>query len=146
MSPAHVTVKDQAPVALAAKHRTELTLNHYIGRMGRIAMRAALYGDQADEIARRLRKVIKAITAMQEELADDDNVTDPQFQRQMSELVEQAGVMQSAAKRMTVACRRAADGSLMTIRLVDADYRRDMKAKQDAGLAHVSAASHHEGD
>ncbi|KPC88409.1 hypothetical protein ADL27_40780 [Streptomyces sp. NRRL F-6602] len=144
MSPAHVAVKGQA--ALAAKHRTELTLNGFIGRMGRIAMRAALYGDEADEIARRLRKLIKEIRAMKEELAVDDNVTDRQFQRLMDDLVEQAGAMQTAAQRMTAACRRAADGSLMAVRVVDADYHRDMKAKQDAGLAHVSAASHHEGD
>lgn len=139
------TVETRSSSGLAARHRTELTLDAYLLTMVRIAMGVLESADEAELVATTMQKAADVIVEAQQDLQNSHNVTDAKVQALLDNTAQAAKEMAAEAQRMAIRCRRASDGSQMAARVVNADYRRDQVAKHDAGLKHVSSATHHEG-
>lgn len=129
--------------SLAAKHRTNITFEEYLVEMANLAVAAKADGAEAERIARALRKIARALMAMAADLLDDHNLS-ATFTGDVTNLSDDAARMKAQAERAASACMDAAEGAILAARSVARVYGQDVKAKHGAGLAHVSAAAHHD--
>ncbi|SEE61375.1 hypothetical protein [Streptomyces sp. TLI_105] len=128
--------------SLPAKHQTDIKFNEYLVLMTNIALGALGDKETADEMIGRLLATAKALEEIAADLADDHNI-DAEITSQISELSEALAEMTAQAARCSQECADAAEAAVHAAAGVARVYGQDMDAKQDAGLAHASAAAHH---
>jgi len=129
--------------ALAARHATEITFDEYLERLGRIAVAAGEDADALHATARVLGGIVTGLGQLAEALAADDAL-DARIVARITALAESAEAMRVVGARaggeFDVAAQGAADTAAHVVRV----YGADMQATRDQGLAHASAASHHD--
>lgn len=111
--------------------------------MTNIALTALGDKETAEDMIGRLLATAKALQEIADDLADDHNV-DKQIISQISELSEALNTMTAQAGRCAQECADAAEAAVQAAAGVARVYGQDMDAKRDAGLAHASAAAHHD--
>ncbi|MGY1583854.1 ATP/GTP-binding protein [Streptomyces sp. MN13] len=128
---------------LAAQHRTDITFDEYLVEMVNVAIAAGLDRERAQELAVALGKVADALRDMAADLVGDHNVV-TEVTEQVSDLADAATRMKLLAERCATECEVAAEAARLAAVAVGRTYGEDIRAMDDAGLAHASAAAHHD--
>ncbi|MDR3032177.1 MAG: ATP/GTP-binding protein, partial [Kitasatospora sp.] len=108
-----------------------------------IAIKAASDQEHAEDLTGALVQVADALRDMAADLVGDHNVS-TDVTDLIADLADSAARMKAQAERCAELCGFAKEASRLTAKEVARVYGRDMDAKEDAGLAHVSAAVHHD--
>ncbi|MFF9025690.1 ATP/GTP-binding protein [Streptomyces eurythermus] len=132
-----------AQAGLAAKHRTDITFEEYLVEMVNIAIAAGTDKDHAQDLATALGKVADALRDMATDLGGDHNIA-TEVVDQITDLADAAMRMKQLAERCATECEIASQGARITAIYVGRVYGEDIRAMDDAGLAHASAAAHHD--
>ncbi|AEY94216.1 putative ATP/GTP-binding Gly/Ala-rich protein (plasmid) [Streptomyces hygroscopicus subsp. jinggangensis 5008] len=130
-------------VGLAAKHRTDITFDEYLVAMTNIAFNAGADMKRAQELAVALRKVAVALRSMATDLVNDHNI-DTEVTELVADIADAAELMQRQAQRTADQCGEAFQAARLVAAAVGRTYGEDIQAMDDAGLAHASAAAHHD--
>jgi hypothetical protein len=130
---------------LSAHHATEMNLDEYLVTMTNIAHAAAAGKEDARTIAQTMMRIAKALEIISEDIAGAHNLG-PEVVDEVDSMTEDSEEMKARALEMTKRLSAAADLSFTAAVEVGKDYRQDKDAKDDAGLAHASAAAHHTDD
>jgi hypothetical protein len=138
---AHKTASGQA--GLAAKHRTDITFDEYLVEIANIAVCAGNDKNRADQLAVIMRKVAVALRAMATDLVNDHNI-DTEVTELVCDIADAAERMQKQAERCADQCGLAFQAAQLVAAAVARTYGEDIKAMDDAGLTHASAAAHHD--
>ncbi|MBT2369962.1 ATP/GTP-binding protein [Streptomyces sp. ISL-10] len=128
---------------MAAQHRTDITFGEYLMEMVNIAIAAAADKDRAQELAVALGKVADALRDMAADLVGDHNVA-TEVVDQITDLADAATRMKQLAERCATECGIASEAARLAAMAVGRTYGEDIKAMDDAGLAHASSAAHHD--
>ncbi|MEV7659466.1 ATP/GTP-binding protein [Streptomyces anulatus] len=128
---------------LAAQHRTDITFGEYLTEMANIAVKAASDQERAEMLTEALGKVADVLREMVADLVGDHNISTA-VTNLISDLADAAGRMKAQALRCAEQCGLAKEAAVLASVQVVRVYGRDMAAKEDAGLQHVSAAAHHD--
>lgn len=128
---------------MAAKHRTDITFDEYLVEIVNIAIAAALDKDRAQELAVALGKVADALRDMAADLVGDHNIA-TEVVNQITDLADAATRMKQLAERCATECEIASEAARIAAMSVGRVYGEDIQAMDDAGLAHASAAAHHD--
>lgn len=128
---------------MAAKHRTDITFGEYLVEIVNIALASEADKDRAQELAIALGKVADALRDMAVDLGSDHNVA-TEVVDQITDLADSAASMKRLAERCAAECGIASQGARLTAFMVGFTYGEDVQAMDDAGLAHASAAAHHD--
>ncbi|MFD4260753.1 ATP/GTP-binding protein [Streptomyces sp. NPDC058534] len=128
---------------MAAKHRTDITFGEYLMEIVNIAIAAALDKDRAQELAVALGKVADALRDMAADLVGDHNIA-TEVVDQVTDLADAADRMKQLAERCATECEIASEAARIAAVSVGRVYGEDIAAMDDAGLAHASAAAHHD--
>jgi hypothetical protein len=128
---------------MAAKHRTDITFGEYLMEIVNIAIAAALDKDRAQDLAVALGKVADALRDMATDLIGDHNIA-TEVVNQITDLADAATRMKQLAERCATECEIASEAARIAAMSVGRVYGEDIQAMDDAGLAHVSAAAHHD--
>ncbi len=128
---------------MAAKHRTDITFGEYLMEIVNIAIAAALDKDRAQDLAVALGKVADALRDMAADLANDHNIA-TEVVDQITDLADAAARMKQLAERCATECEIASEAARIAAMSVGRVYGEDIQAMDDAGLAHASAAAHHD--
>jgi hypothetical protein len=128
---------------MAAKHRTDITFGEYLVEIVNIAIAAGLDKDRAQDLAVALGKVADALRDMAADLVGDHNVA-TEVVDQISDLADAAARMKQLAERCATECEIASEAARLAAMSVGRVYGEDIRAMDDAGLAHASAAAHHD--
>ncbi|MFF4145933.1 ATP/GTP-binding protein [Streptomyces sp. NPDC001698] len=128
---------------LAAKHRTDITFDEYLMEIVNIAIAAGLDKERAEDLAEALGKVADALRDMATDLVGDHNIA-TEVTNQISDLADAATRMKMQAMRCATECEAASEGAKLAAVAVGRVYGEDIKAMDDGGLAHASAAAHHD--
>ncbi len=128
---------------MAAKHRTDITFSEYLMEIVNIAIAAALDKDRAQELAIALGKVADALRDMAADLVGDHNIA-TEVVDQVTDLADAADRMKQLAERCATECEVASEAARIAAMSVGRVYGEDIAAMDDAGLAHASAAAHHD--
>ncbi|MDQ0701037.1 ATP/GTP-binding protein [Streptomyces sp. W4I9-2] len=128
---------------LAAQHRTDITFGEYLTEMANIAVKAASDQERAEMLTEALGKVADALREMAADLVGDHNISTA-VTNLITDLADAAGRMKAQALRCAEQCGLAKEAAVLASVQVVRVYGKDMAAKEDAGLQHVSAAAHHD--
>ncbi|WP_410540532.1 hypothetical protein [Streptomyces sp. KL2] len=128
--------------SLARQHRTDITFDEYLMEMAAIAVDSHRDESRAEELAQVLGKAVDALREMADDLAGDHNLA-PRVTEHISHLADTADRMKAQAGRGAQECGAAAEAARLAAAEVARVYGRDRDAKQNAGLTHTSAATHH---
>jgi hypothetical protein len=128
---------------MAARHRTDITFGEYLTEIVNIAIAASLDKDRAQELAVSLGKVADALRDMAADLAGDHNIA-TEVVNDITDTADTAMHMKQMAERCATECDIASDAARIAAASVGRVYGEDIKAMDDAGLAHASAAAHHD--
>ncbi|MEW2078778.1 ATP/GTP-binding protein [Streptomyces sp. NPDC013433] len=128
---------------MAAKHRTDITFGEYLVEIVNIAIAAARDKDRAQDLAIALGKVADALRDMAADLVGDHNIA-TEVVDQITDLADAATRMKQLAERCATECEIASEAARIAARSVGRVYGEDIEAMDDAGLAHASAAAHHD--
>ncbi|MGV4890728.1 ATP/GTP-binding protein (plasmid) [Streptomyces viridosporus] len=128
---------------MAAKHRTDITFGEYLMEIVNIAIAAALDKDRAQDLAVALGKVADALRDMATDLIGDHNIA-TEVVDQITDLADAADRMKQLAERCATECEIASEAARIAAMSVGRVYGEDIQAMDDAGLAHASAAAHHD--
>lgn len=128
---------------MAARHRTDITFGEYLVEIVNIAIAAGLDKDRAQDLAVALGKVADALRDMAADLVGDHNVA-TEVVDQISDLADAAARMKQLAERCATECEIASEAARLAAMSVGRVYGEDIRAMDDAGLAHASAAAHHD--
>ncbi len=128
---------------MAAKHRTDITFGEYLMEIVNIAIAAALDKDRAQDLAIALGKVADALRDMAADLVGDHNIA-TEVVDQITDLADAADRMKQLAERCATECEIASEAARIAAMSVGRVYGEDIQAMDDAGLAHASAAAHHD--
>jgi hypothetical protein len=128
---------------MAAQHRTDITFEEYLMEIVNIAIAAALDKDRAQDLAIALGKIADALRDMAADLVGDHNIA-TKVVDQIEDLADAATRMKQLAERCATECEIASQGARITAAYVGRVYGEDVQAMDDAGLAHASAAAHHD--
>ncbi|MEV6131957.1 ATP/GTP-binding protein [Streptomyces violaceusniger] len=128
---------------MAAKHRTDITFGEYLVQVVNIAVAAGLDKDRAQELAVALGKVADALRDMAADLVGDHNIASEVVDR-VTDLADAAMRMKQLAERCATECEIASEAARLAAVAVGRTYGEDIQAMDDAGLAHASAAVHHD--
>ncbi|MFI1839494.1 ATP/GTP-binding protein [Streptomyces olivaceoviridis] len=128
---------------LAARHRTDITFDEYLVAMTNIAFNAGADMKRAQELAVALRKVAVALRSMATDLVNDHNI-DTEVTELVADIADAAELMQRQAQRTADQCGEAFQAARLVAAAVGRTYGEDLQAMDDAGLAHASAAAHHD--
>nr|BFD88448.1 hypothetical protein StreXyl84_78490 [Streptomyces sp. Xyl84] len=128
---------------MAAKHRTDITFGEYLMEMVNIAIAAALDKDRAQDLVIALGKVADALRDMAADLVGDHNIA-TEVVNQITDLADAADRMKQLAERCATECEIASEAARIAAMSVGRVYGEDIQAMDDAGLAHASAAAHHD--
>ncbi|WP_299541772.1 ATP/GTP-binding protein [uncultured Streptomyces sp.] len=128
---------------MAAQHRTDVTFGEYLTEIVNIWIAAGADRDRAQELAAAIGKVADALRDMAADLVGDHNI-DARVVNQITDLADAASRMKQLAERCASECEIASEAALLTATAVGWTYSADMQAMDDAGLAHASAATHHD--
>ncbi|WP_346161799.1 ATP/GTP-binding protein [Streptomyces mordarskii] len=128
---------------MAAKHRTDITFGEYLMEIVNIAITAALDKERAQDLAIALGKVADALRDMAADLVGDHNIATEVVDK-ITDLADAATRMKQLAERCATECAIASEGARLAAMSVGRVYGADIQAMDDAGLAHASAAAHHD--
>ncbi|MYX22037.1 hypothetical protein GTY77_18520, partial [Streptomyces sp. SID8380] len=128
---------------LAAQHRTDITFDEYLMDMADIAIKSASYEEKVELLAETLKVLADALRDMATDLMDDHNI-DAKVTTLVADLSGAAVRMKVLARRCAEQCGIAKEAAKLAAEMVARVYGEDMAAKRDAGLAHTSAAAHHD--
>lgn len=128
---------------MAAQHRTDITFGEYLMEIVNIAIAAALDKDRAQDLAVALGKVADALRDMAVDLVTDHNIA-TEVVDQITDLADAATRMKQLAERCATECEIASEAARLAATSVGRVYGQDIQAMDDAGLAHASAAAHHD--
>jgi hypothetical protein len=128
---------------MAAKHRTDITFGEYLMDIVNIAIAAGLDKDHAEKLAEALGEVADALRDMAADLVGDHNIA-TEVTNQISDLADAATRMKMHAERCATECEVASEAARLAAMAVGRTYGADIQAMDDAGLAHASAAAHHD--
>ncbi|MGW7596311.1 ATP/GTP-binding protein, partial [Streptomyces rubiginosohelvolus] len=128
---------------MAAKHRTDITFGEYLMEVVNIAVAAGLDKDLAQDLAVALGKVADALRDMAADLIGDHNIATEVVDR-VTDLADAAMRMKQLAERCATECEIASEAARLAALAVGRTYGEDIQAMDDAGLAHASAAAHHD--
>lgn len=128
---------------MAAKHRTDITFGEYLVEMVNIAIAAGLDKDRAQELAVALGKVADALRDMAADLVGDHNIA-TEVVDEVTDLADAADSMKQLAERCATECEIASEAARIAAMSVGRTYGEDIRAMDDAGLTHASAAAHHD--
>jgi hypothetical protein len=131
----------QAP--LAAQHRTDITFDEYLVVMANIALGAQNDSGAAQSLALSLSNAADVLRDTATDLAGDHNVTSA-VTSELADLADSALRMKVQAQQAAEDCQTAAEAARIAAQGVARVYGQDMDAVRDAGLAHASAAAHHD--
>lgn len=143
VSSSEVSTPTSGQAGMAAKHRTDTTFGEYLTDMVNIAIAAGLDKDGAQDLAVALGKVADALRDMAGDLIGDHNI-DPNFVNQITNRADEAARMKQLAQRSAAECETASEAARLAASSVGRVYGEDIQAMEDAGLAHASAAAHHD--
>ncbi|MEV7657931.1 ATP/GTP-binding protein [Streptomyces anulatus] len=129
--------------AMAARHRTDITFDEYLMEIANIAVTAALDAEGAQELAVSLGTVADFLRDIAADLVGDHNVA-PEVVDQITDLADSAMRMKATAERCATECETASAAATTAAMSVSSVYSQDIQAMDDAGLAHASAAAHHD--
>ncbi|WP_424893286.1 ATP/GTP-binding protein [Streptomyces sp. XH2] len=135
------TVSGQA--GTPARHRTDITFDEYLMEIANIAISAAHDSERAEHLADSLRKVADALRDMAVDLVGDHNIA-TEVVDQITNLADGAMCMKQLAERCATECEIASEAARIAAMAVGRTYGQDIQAMDDAGLAHASAAAHHD--
>lgn len=128
---------------LAAQHRTDITYDEFLVRMANIALKAAADQERAEALMQALDKVADALRDMAADLIADHNI-DTAVTDLIADLADAAARMKAQTEVCAAECGMAVEAAKLAAEIVSRVYGQDMAAKEDAGLAHASAAAHHD--
>ncbi|MDQ0847587.1 hypothetical protein [Streptomyces sp. V1I6] len=128
---------------MAAQHRTDITFGEYLMEIANIAIAAGLDKDRAQDLAVALGKVADALRDMAADLVGDHNIA-TEVVDQITDLADAAARMKQLAERCATECEIASEAARLAALSVGRTYGEDIQAMDDAGLAHASAAAHHD--
>ncbi|MFB7852803.1 ATP/GTP-binding protein [Streptomyces sp. NPDC056053] len=128
---------------MAAKHRTDITFGEYLTEIVNIALAAARDKEHAQDLAVALGKVADALRDMAADLVGDHNIA-TEVVDQITDLADAATRMKQLAERCATECEIASEAARIAATSVGRVYGQDIQAMDDAGLAHASAAAHHD--
>ncbi|MFE4540659.1 ATP/GTP-binding protein [Streptomyces scopuliridis] len=128
---------------MPAQHRTDITFGEYLTEIVNIAITAGLDQDQTAALAKALGKVADALRDMATDLVGDHNIA-TEVVEQVSDLADAAARMKMLADRCATECEIASEAARIAAVSVGRTYGADIRAMDDAGLAHASAAAHHD--
>ncbi|MFD5426384.1 ATP/GTP-binding protein [Streptomyces sp. NPDC127084] len=129
--------------SMAARHRTDITFDEYLMEIVNIAITAALDKDRAQEMAVALGKVADALRDMAADLVGDHNIA-TEVVDQITDLADAASRMKGLAAQCATECEIASEAARIAATSVGRVYGEDIQAMDDGGLAHASAAAHHD--
>ncbi|MGW3269050.1 ATP/GTP-binding protein [Streptomyces sp. NPDC001056] len=132
-----------AQAGMAAKHRTDITFGEYLMETVNIAIAAGVDKDRAQEMAVALGKVADVLRDMAADLTGDHNIA-TEVVDQITDLADAASRMKQLAERCATECEIASEAARLAAMAVGRTYGEDIQAMDDAGLAHASAAAHHD--
>lgn len=132
----------KAASGMGAQHRTDITFDEYLTEIVNIALAAALDKDRAQDLAVALGKVADALRDMATDLGGDHNIATAVVDK-VTDLADAATRMKQLAERCAAECEVASEAARLAALSVGRTYGEDIKAMDDAGLAHASAATHH---
>ncbi|WP_326581713.1 hypothetical protein OIE69_43890 (plasmid) [Actinacidiphila glaucinigra] len=127
---------------LAPQHRTNITFAQFLQEMASMAVEAAGDQEYAQNLSKAMGIVADELRAMAGDLAQDHNVA-PAVVNLLVDLADSAATLKFQAQLFAHRLATAATAAVMAAREVSRVYGEDMQAKRDAGLAHASAAAHH---
>lgn len=136
-------IRPSAQGNLSAQHRTDITFDDYLMGMANIAIKAASDQERAEALMEALALVADALREMAADLVGDHNVS-TQVTDLITDLTDSAARMKAQAQRCAEQCGFAKEAATLAAKEVARVYGQDMAAKEDAGLAHASAAVHHD--
>lgn len=128
---------------MAAQHRTDVTFDQYLTEIANIAVAAEQDKEEAEALAEALGKVADALREMAADLVGDHNIA-TQVTELIANLADAADAMKAQAVRCAADCQAASEAATMAARAVARTYSEDLNAMDEAGLAHASAAAHHD--
>ncbi|MEU0646021.1 ATP/GTP-binding protein [Streptomyces umbrinus] len=128
---------------MPAQHRTDITFDEYLMEIVNIAIAAGLDGEEAEKLAEALGKVADALRDMATDLVGDHNIA-TEVTTLISDLADAATRMKLQAERCATECRAASEAATVAAMAVGRTYGEDIQAMDNAGLAHASAAAHHD--
>ncbi|WP_307820394.1 ATP/GTP-binding protein [Streptomyces sp. MC1] len=128
---------------MAAKHRTDITFDQYLMDITNIALSAEYDRTRAQDLAVALGKVADALRDMAADLVGDHNIA-TEVVDQITNLADAAMLMKQMAERCATECEMAYEAARLVAVAVGRTYGEDIQAMDDAGLAHASAAAHHD--
>ncbi|MGC5359545.1 ATP/GTP-binding protein [Streptomyces sp. DT190] len=138
-----VSTPTSGQAGMAAKHRTDITFGEYLMEIVNIAIAAALDKERAQDLAVALGKVADALRDMAADLVGDHNIA-TEVVDQITDLADAAERMKQLAERCATECEIASEAARIAAMSVGRVYGEDIQAMDDAGLAHASAAAHHD--
>ncbi|MEU7088056.1 ATP/GTP-binding protein [Streptomyces achromogenes] len=128
---------------MAAQHRTDITFGEYLMEIVNIAVAAGADKGRAQDLAVALGKVADALRDMAADLVGDHNIA-TEVVDQITDLADAADRMKQLAERCATECEIASEAARIAAVSVGRVYGEDIQAMDDAGLAHASAAAHHD--
>jgi hypothetical protein len=128
---------------MPAQHRTDITFGEYLMEVVNVAVASGLDKERAQALAEALGKVADALRDMATDLIGDHNI-DTAVVNQISDLADSADRMRQLAERCATECETASEAARLAAMSVGRVYSEDIQAMDDAGLAHASAAAHHD--
>nr|WP_272910354.1 ATP/GTP-binding protein [Streptomyces mexicanus] len=135
--------KTSGQAGLAAKHRTDITFDEYLMEIVNIAIAAGLDKERAQDLAVSLGKVADSLRDMAADLVGDHNIATDVVD-QITDLADAATRMKQLAERCATECEIASEAARLAAMAVGRVYGEDIKAMDEAGLAHASSAAHHD--
>lgn len=145
-SPAPRTATSSAArgrTGMAAKHRTDITLDEYLMAMANIAVNAERDQQEMAKAAPLVALVGGVLANMAKDLEDDHNV-DPEVADLVHEMARSAGRMVKAFHQAEKASAAAAQAAAQAAQGVARVYGQDQAAMDEGGVAQASAAVHHD--
>ncbi|MFI0032335.1 hypothetical protein ACH4M8_23950 [Streptomyces albidoflavus] len=145
-SPAPLTATSSVArgrTGMAAKHRTDITLDEYLVSMGNIAVNAERDHQDMAKSAPLVALVSGVLAHMAQDLEDDHNI-DPELADLVNEMARDAGRMVKAFRQAEKASADAAQAAAQAAQEVARVYRQDQAAMDEGGVAQASAAVHHD--
>ncbi|MYZ38985.1 ATP/GTP-binding protein, partial [Streptomyces sp. SID4917] len=144
-NPVASEVKKTTPgqAGMAAKHRTDITFSEYLIEIANITISAVRDKDRARDLADALGKVADALRDMAADLVGDHNIATA-VTEQISDLADAAARMKLLADRCATECEVASEAARIAAVAVGRTYGEDIRAMDEAGLAHASSAAHHD--
>ncbi|WP_234021336.1 ATP/GTP-binding protein [Streptomyces sp. Tu 6176] len=138
-----VSTPTKARATMTAQHRTDITFSEYMLEIVNIAITAGVDRDRARDLVLALAKVARALRDMATDLVGDHNIA-TEVIGQVTDLADAATRMKQIAEQCADECDTASEAARLAAVSVGRVYSQDIDAMNEAGLAHASAAAHHD--